>query len=390
MAWYSRFLAKFGAKAHPTAESLAVISPMPRLSSDEVATALGMYQNHSEVAKAVDLVAGSAAKVDLHAYMMIGGEYSEVVGHPLIDLLRRPNATMTRYELLFLTFASLDVLGNAYWFLRGDDAGVPTEIWFLDAWKMRVVPDAQTLLKGYVYEEAGRVYHFNHAEVVHFKRPSLKDTWYGHGKFYAARHEIRTDFLMSKYQRSFFEGPAVPAGLWRLPASLSDDQFRLAKEEILARHSAGERITAVVRAGEEGETVDFVAAGLNQQDMSYLDGRKYYRQIILEAGGIPTGMLSEASTEAHARVAERRYLDNVHTHHVLFAETLTRDLLPFFGGADVLEFDDVRTGDVQQLLFKRQVMQDIATPNEMRRDLLGYEPISEKGEDNASSVDVAS
>lgn len=371
MAWYSRFLNLFRERStSPSSKELARES-FPRLDPRVVGTELGMYKHHPTIAMMTDLVSQEAAKVKLQARNRTEDGWIEIVDHPAVALISDPNPIITRFELLANTLSSVLTFGNAYWYLAGR-GGAPEEIWFLPAPQMRVEPDPKTYLKGYAYEFRGKWQAFHHFEVVHFRRPSIDDYWYGSGVWLPAKDTVVADWAAGRHTRSFFEGGAVPAGSWSVPADVSDEDFKEIKQQI-EELQRGVRRTPVTRQGADGEGLRFDSAGANHKEAEYTETRKFFRQQLLESGRVPSGILSETSTEAHARVSERFLANYIHTLLSMVQETLTKDFLPFWGG-DVLEFEDVRTVDAQQVLWRRQSMEGLLDRDEMRWLLFGREP----------------
>ena len=71
-------------------------------------------------------------------------------------LLDAPNPFWTRGDLWRATETYLGLWGSAYWGLERDDRGEVFEIWPLRSDRMRVVPDPDRYIKGFVYVGQGR------------------------------------------------------------------------------------------------------------------------------------------------------------------------------------------------------------------------------------------
>ena len=82
---------------------------------------------------------------------------SEIVGadHTLQRLLDSPNPFWSRSDLWRATETYLSLWGSAFWGLERDEQGSVVEIWPLRPDKMRVIPDSQRYIKGFVYVGAG-------------------------------------------------------------------------------------------------------------------------------------------------------------------------------------------------------------------------------------------
>ena len=75
--------------------------------------------------------------------------------HPAQRLLDRPNPFWMRGQLWRATETSLALWGAAFWGLEREDGRV-TEIWPLRSDRMRVVPDDNAYVKGFVYAGPGQ------------------------------------------------------------------------------------------------------------------------------------------------------------------------------------------------------------------------------------------
>lgn len=384
MPWYSDFLKRFNERStSPTAPALAQQYQMPRIDTEKVGSALGMYEYHPVVRMSADMIGLESSTYRLQARMRVDGVMKEVEDHPVIALIDDPNPIVSREELLYELFLGLVVTGNEYWFLTGRGE-YPEEIWRIDARYMRVQPDPQSLVKGYWYEQGAVKRYFQHHEIIHFRIPSLLDYWYGAGIYGGLESDVRADYAAAEHLRSFLEQGGVPPGSWSVPGGISDDDFKEFKR-YLEEEVRGKRRAPVFKTNREGKGIEFNPAGLNHQESQYVETRGFVRNRILDKARIPTGLLSETSTEAHARVAERLLVKYLSHLQRLVAAKLTKDLLPFFGGADEVSFSEVMTVDAQQLLWRRQAMDGIATLPEKRWHLFGWQEVDEKEIHNATS-----
>ena len=85
-------------------------------------------------------------------------EAAEPVGavHPLQRLLDSPNPFWIRGDLWRATETYLGLWGSAYWGLERDAVGRVAEIWPLRPDRMRVVPDSERYIKGFVFVGLGQ------------------------------------------------------------------------------------------------------------------------------------------------------------------------------------------------------------------------------------------
>lgn len=347
-----------------------------------------VYQGSPWVYVAVNRIAEAAALVPFHVARRSAEGAVEVVDHPFERLLQKPNPLLSRFELIEHTVGHLEIHGNAYWFLAGEPGGHPLELWPLRPDRVSVVPDARRGVRGYVYEVDGRQVPLDAAEVVHFRRWHPSNDYYGLSALEAARLAVEADRAMADWNRRYFgEGMAVPAGIVAIRERVSDSDYERLQREWRLAYGGRERRTAFLR----GASVEWHNVGLSQQDMDFLNARRFNREEIFQIFGIPVGMFSENATEANALVGERVFVERtLWPKLVRIAEKITTDLLPFYGRGLVGRFEDIRPQDRRAQLEEIRVARGVLTVDEIRARYFGLGPLaSEAPPGDAVETDAA-
>ncbi len=360
-----------------TAPATPSLAPLPAPDGGQGLAYAGVYMGSPWVYVAVNRIAEAAALVPFHVFRREGEHEIAVTDHPFERLLRRPNPLLSRFELIEHTVGNLEIHGNAYWFLAGEPGGVPREIWPLRPDRVRVVPDAKRGVRGYVYSVDGRDVPLEAAEVVHFRRWHPASDYYGLSALEAARLAVESDRAMADWNRRYFgEGRAVPAGILTIHERVSDADFERIKREWRAAYGGPERKTAFVR----GANVEWQHIGLSQQDMDFLNARRFNREEIFQIFGLPVGMFSENATEANALVGERVFVERtLWPKLVRLAEKITAEVLPFYGAELVGRFEDVRPRDRSQQFEEMRLARGVLTVDEMRARYFGLGPLEGAG-----------
>ncbi len=290
----------------------------------------------------------------------LGGE----VRHPLESLLDAPNPYMSRFELMEQTLGMLELTGDAYWFLGGDGSGTPTEIWPLRPDRVSIVPDPVDYVKGYVYELDGQRIPLMPVEVIHFKRWHPNNDYYGLSALEAAHLAVTSDHAMAEWNRNTFgQDNGVPAGIVNIKDMVNDADYERVKREWRQSYGGPQRRTAFLRGG----SIEWQNIGLNHNELDFLQGRKAHRDEILNIFGVPVGMVSENATEANAKVAERLFIERTLWPKLMrLSQKITQDLLPFWPGNYIAEFDDIRPTDVQARLDEIKTAYPVMSINEIR------------------------
>ncbi len=322
-----------------------------------------IYAQSPWVYVAVNRIAEAAALVPLNITGH-GSAASTPNDHPLQQLLNAPNHFLSRFELLEQTVGTLELYGNAYWYLVGDQRGRPVEIWPLQPDRLRIVPDPERFVRGYVYELDGQRIPLEPAEIVHFKRWHPANDFYGLSALQAARLAVMGDRAMASWNHAAFgQDRGIPAGMVVIKDFISEADFERLKRDWRETYGGGERRTAFLRGGE----IEWQNIGLSHQDLDFLQGRAANRDEILNIFGVPIGMLSENATEANAKVAERLFIERTLWPKLTrIAAKITQDLLPFWPGSYTASFEDIRPTDTQARLDEIRTASAALSINEIR------------------------
>ncbi len=344
----------------------------PALSTYERQAAV--YEHNAWVYVAVNRIAEAAALVPLEVTRRAGERRIPQIAHPAERLLAAPNPFLSGFELIEQTIGALELTGNAYWFLAGDAAGRPAEIWPLRPDRVAVVPDERAHVRGYIYTIDGQQIPLAAAEVIHFRRWHPRSDYYGLSALQAARTAVQTDDAMARWNRDTFGADrAVPAGLVNVTEFVSDSDFERLKREWRESYGGAERRTAFLRGG----AVQWQGIGLNQQDVDFLNGRRFNREEIFHIYGIPPGMWSENATEANARIAERVFIERtLWPKLVRLAGKITAELLPFWGADLEAAFQDIRPTDVGVRLAEIRTAYPVLSINEVRARYYDLPPVA--------------
>ena len=282
----------------------------------EFAKQAATYQASLWVYFCVTRIMEAAAAVPYQVYSIAGEEETSITAHPFEQRLAAPNASMSGYELMEATFGSLELTGNAYWYLTlpsGADGkpvagSEPLEIWWLRSDRMQPVPDPDEWLRGYVYTVDGQATPLHKEEVVHFKRWHPVEDYIGLSPLQALRYTIEQDSAAQEWNARFFRENAVPSAIVSIEDAISDADYEAVVKQWQGKY--GGVGNAHKMAFVRGSAVDVKTLGLPQKDMQFLELLNLTQRQIFNIYGIPMGKWSENATEANAKVAERTFTND--------------------------------------------------------------------------------
>jgi len=96
----------------------------------------------------VNRIAQSIAAQEWKLYRVQGGERDEIDAHPALDLWRSANPFVTRADFLETSQQHMELVGEMWWVLVRNGAGVPVEIQGVSPDRMRPIPHPTAFIAG--------------------------------------------------------------------------------------------------------------------------------------------------------------------------------------------------------------------------------------------------
>ncbi len=148
----------------------------------------------------------------------------EVLSHPALDLLDRPNDTsedgvgMDRYSLLEITQRYMEIVGRCYWYIEpGGMGGTPSSIWLLAPQMTQEVTQigGKRLIDHYQYS-GGMGQTYQPDEITPFRFPDLHTGGYtgGFSPLRAAFEQVRIFRLYAAWTNALLKNSGRPSQAW--------------------------------------------------------------------------------------------------------------------------------------------------------------------------------
>ena len=347
-------------------------------SRDYAALAREGFQRNAVVHRCVRLVAEAAAAIPLTLIR----DRAEIVDHPIVSLLARPNPREAGIAFLEAVYGHLLVSGNAY-LQAGIVEGEPRELYVLRPDRMRVVVGSDGWPVGYEYGVGTRTLRFD--QTIEGLRPVLHlglfhplDDHYGLSPMEAAAVALDIHNAAGAWNKALLDNAARPSGalVFAGPAgtALSDLQFERLKAELEASYQGA------VNAGRplllEGG-LDWKPLSLSPKDMDFIEAKNGAAREIALAFGVPPLLLGLPGDNTYANYAEANrafYRQGVIPLVRRTAEALAQWLGPAFGDGFRLEPDldaiDALAAE-RESLWRRVGGATFLTDDE-KREAVGY------------------
>ncbi|WP_299643410.1 phage portal protein [uncultured Ruegeria sp.] len=238
--------------------------------------------------RSVKLIAEAAAALPL----VLQDQVQRYDVHPILSLMRRPNAAQGRAELMEALFGQLLLSGNAYVEAAQAEEGLPVELHVLRSDRMSVVPGADGWPKAYDYTAGGKTHRFPADTICHIKSFHPQDDHYGFSPMQAAAMAIDVHNSASRWSKSLLDNAARPSGalVWKGDGHrvMAEDQFRRLSDEIEANYR-GARNAGRPMVLEGG--LDWKPMGFSPSDMEFQKTKEAAAREIALAFGVPPMLL---------------------------------------------------------------------------------------------------
>lgn len=189
--------------------------------------------------------------------------------HPLMKLLKHPNAQMGMLELLLFTIIYLAIGGNAYWYKVRSKAGRVAELWVYSDAQLKPVAGKTTLVSHYeLTTDSGKPETIAAEDVVHFKwLINPLQPWRGQAPLAAVAREVDTDNEVTRYLFTLLKNDAIPRIALVAPESqvIDDDMYERMQKRWIERFGGDNRgLPGILEGG-----LDIKKLGLDLKELAF-------------------------------------------------------------------------------------------------------------------------
>ena len=230
--------------------------------------------------------------------------------HPLLDLVRQPNAGQGKGELFEALYGFLLLTGNAYLEAVPGTGKLPGELHVLRSDRMNVVPGADGWPVAYDYVVGGRTHRFAVSEefspICHIKSFHPQDDHYGFSPMQAAAVAVDVHGSASAWSKALLDNAARPSGAMVYKGAdgqgtLSTVQYdRLVSE--MEMHHQGARNAGRPMLLEGG--LDWKPMGFSPSDMEFQKTKEAAAREIAIAFGVPPMLIGIPGDATYANYQE--------------------------------------------------------------------------------------
>lgn len=266
----------------------------------------------------------------------------EVIDHPALKLLNKPNQYMTRQEFIERTQQHIDLTGEAWWQVASSDVvDMPLELWPMRPDRVSIEVDPNEFLTGYVYTTPdGQKIYLKREEVISLITPDPMNAYRGVSPVQSILTDLDSSRYAAEFNRNFFINGANPGGVVEFPDHVPDSDYNdfITRWQEQHKGTSNAHRVAVLESGAK-----WIPQTVNMRDMQFAELREVSSTQILQAFGFPKFKLGEVTdvNRATATASEISYARSLIIPRLeRIKQALNNDLLPLFGTAGMgVEFD---------------------------------------------------
>ena len=229
---------------------------------------------------------------------------NDITDGAIYNLFRKPNPTLSRYDLWKETAAWWFIEGEAFWWFGPDySGGLPKEIFILDPRKMRNEGELRggldfgfkTMPKRWFYHVGTELIPILSDELIHFREWNPWNTTRGVNPLVSLALELDQDYYANKANSQLLKNNAIPQGILKTEQTLRPeeaDQIERRWESKYGQVKAGRKIAVL------GKGTNFEPLSFTPEVVKLFELKRWNLYTILAKYGIPPRVanISDKST----------------------------------------------------------------------------------------------
>ena len=279
-----------------------------------------VYQANETVYTCVKVIAEASNDISLKTYEQktLKGKRQWVVvdnpENPIVKLFSQVNGYTTENEFKEQSLSTLELQGNAYWWIVRNGLGIPVNLYYMRPDYVTIIPDPNVKggVKAYEFGKGNKKEIFNAEDILHFKYFNPTSQFYGQSPLEAAKVTIEADIYAKIYNKQFYVNSARPYGMLKSKVNLDPDKRKLLKEQWNMSHQGANKAyrTALL----EGD-LEYTQLGISQTDSDFIQQMKMYREVLMAIFKVPPAMMDvyEYANYANAEAQRKIFWTDVMT-----------------------------------------------------------------------------
>lgn len=281
----------------------------------------------------------------------------EILDHPYIDLIKKPNGIMSRFTLWYETMTRLELSGLCAWYLIKGAFGLPVKIWPLpltDNAEIKPVISSNLEILKWNYNDGDIRISFKPDEIVAIKYPHPGSPFKWFSPLLAQQYPYDIDLYLMQTQNALLKNKGIPGLTLQTDKDLVKKQVDQIKMEINEQHAGATKAgkTMILHSGFKKINTPW-----SPQEAGYDKMEEYARQKLLAGFDLSDGSVGLVKD---ANRANMEALDHIHIKEcirpkcMLIEEIIETFILPIYDLGLTCDFDLPDTSDRDLKLRERQ------------------------------------
>lgn len=269
----------------------------------------------------------------------------EITKGQAFELFHKVNPFWTFNRLIEMSEKSLCLWGENFWFFERGEKGnqIPREIWWGRPDRVKVIPDHQEYLKGFIYRpvNASQDLRFDPGEVGWFRYTNPLDEYEGLSPIAAARLSADLESASMKSNRNLFTQGMQVGGIITPPPGTSvftEEQGKLV-ERMLDQRFKG--VDKAHRWAVLNLPLELKSMAVSPKDAEFVKQLNLTVEFVARAFGVPIDLIGGQRTYENVQAAMRiLWVHTIVPEARFIASEINEQIVPMFDGEfDFAEFD---------------------------------------------------
>jgi len=275
------------------------------------------YESNDVAFASINLFAKNFSQIEFKLFRITGETKREVIEHPLLKLIRRPNMRQGKGDFLEALASYRLLSGNPFINAVTVDPEnlkqMPEELWLLRPDRTKIVP-GEFDIQGYLHESNGVKKTFKcdqvtgECNILHWKTFHPTDDFYGLSAVQAGARNIDIYNESVKWNMNFFQNGVRPSGaLVYAPKEgsqvLTDEQFQRLEEQVKVQYSgsANSGRPMILEGG-----MDWRQLSMSPKDIDFIEGKNMSARDIARIFGVPPLLLNIPGDNTYNNMKEAK------------------------------------------------------------------------------------
>ena len=356
---------------------------------------LRTYATMQWVYTAVWQIQSNLSRLNLKFYTGQGEDKEEIV-NPVYNIWNKPHPFESQFMFWATTWGSLELTGEFFWYVvRDNENAIPQQIIPLRSDRMRIIPDSQEYIKGYIHSINGVDIPFEPWEIFFMRYYHPTKDYRGMSPLEAAKNDIILDLNSTEWAKSFFKNGTRVSGILETQGTLDQEVFERTRKQFNETYPGASNAHKTVLL-ESGTT--FKPISSSPADVEFVGQKKLTKAAVCSVFGVPPILmmdLSDSSVLQNTEIQNTLFWESTLTPKmIMLQQEINSELLPAFGieGAygeyDVSGIEALKENrESKEKRYWQGFGKAAVSPNEIRQDVFRKTPI-DSPEMNATYLPV--